>query len=312
MTTDGIAAEIVEAINDTANSFATLVEATAVLNVVTLTAVTAGVGGDAITTVSATTPPGNMTDSAVHLEGGGAAGSLVGDGAITIENCDLLASGAATYQVRADTSGHIRVRGGTWRGGDNASLSTASNCALFSVAGVEWINDVQVAYDTTLDRPNDTTCEYELFSLGRVHDVLTNLSGAGSFAIKDCASVSVLSQDGDQTLDVYSSSLGALTLDGTTVATLYGGSATSSVTLGGGTPTLAEPHSTGTQAFDGISASETIAFTVAQPDTNYTVLLESPNTGTVLAVTNKTTADFDIEMAPAVAGTVGYSIVRAL
>lgn len=312
MTTDGIAAEIVEAINDTANSFATLVEATAALNVVTLTAVTAGVGGDAITTVSLTTPPGNMTDSAVHLEGGGAAGSLVGDGAITIENCDLLASGAATYQVRADTSGHIRVRGGTWRGGDNASLSTASNCALFSVAGVEWINDVQVAYDTTLDRPNDTTCEYELFSLGRVHDVLTNLSGAGSFAIKDCASVAVLSQDGDQTLDVYSSSLGALTLDGTTVATLYGGSATSSVTLGGGTPTLAEPHSTGTQAFDGISASETIAFTVGQPDTNYTVLLESPNTGTVLAVTNKTTADFDIEMAPAVAGTVGYSIVRSL
>ena len=310
MTTDGIAAEIVEAINDTANSFATLVEATAVLNVVTLTAVTAGVAGDAITTVSLTTPPGNMTDSGATLTGGGAAGSLVGDGAITIENCDLLASGAASYQIQADTSGHIRVRGGTWRGGDNASLSTASNCALFSVAGVEWINDVQVAYDTTLDRPNDTTCEYELFSLGRVHDVLTNLSGAGTFAVKNCADVVNISQDGDQTLDAYSSSVGDLTLNGTTVATLRR-STSSSVTLAGGTPTLAEPHSMGTQAF-AASATESIAFTVAQPDTTYTVLLENPDTGTVLAVANKTTAGFDIQAAPALTGTVGYSIVRSL
>jgi hypothetical protein len=310
MTTDGIAAEIVEAINDTANSFATLVEATAVLNVVTLTAVTAGVAGDGITTVSLTTPPGNMTDSGAHLVGGGAAGSLVGDGAITIENCDLLASGAASYQIQADTSGHIRVRGGTWRSGDNASLSTASNCALFSVSGIEWTNDIQVAYDTTLDRPNDTTCEYELFSLGRVRAILSNLSGAGTFAVKNCADMASISQDGDQTLDAYSSSLGALTLNGTTVATLRG-STTSSVALAGGTPTLAEPRSMGTQVF-ATSASETITFTVAQPDTNYTVLLENPDTGTVLAVTNKTTADFDIEAAPALLGTVGYSIVRAL
>ena len=69
MTSDGIAAEVVAAINDTANSFAATIVASAILNVVTLTAVTAGVGGDAITTVSLTTPPGNMTDSALHLEG---------------------------------------------------------------------------------------------------------------------------------------------------------------------------------------------------------------------------------------------------
>jgi hypothetical protein len=251
-----------------------------------------------------------MTDSAVHLEGGGAAGSLVGNGILSIEDCALFASGAASYQVRADTSGHIRVRGGTWRGSDNASLSTASNCALFSVAGVEWANDIQVAYDTTADRPSDATCEYELLSLGTVGAVLSNLSGAGTLAVKNCPEMTSLSQDGDQSLDAYSSSLGALTLNGTTVATLRGSTRTT-VALAGGTPTLAEPHSMSTEAFVA-SASQSIAFTVSQPDTSYMVLLESPTAPLFMAVVNKTAAGFDIQVAPDLTGTVDYSIVRSL
>ena len=310
MTSDGIAAEIVAALNDTANSFATLVEAEAALNVVTLTAVTAGSAGNTITLVSATTPPGNMTDSGATLTGGGSAGSLVGNGYITIDGCDLVAAGAAGYQVRADTSGHIRVQGGSWRGSDNASLSTASNCALFSVAGVEWVNDIQVAYDTTLDRPADTTCEYELLSLGSVGAVLSNLSGAGTFAVKNCPEMTSLSQDGDQSLDAYLSNLGALTLDGTTVATLYGSTRTTA-TLAGGTPTLAEPHIRSEVVFTA-SASETITFDVPNPDINYTVLVENPSPTGTLAIRNKTATEFRIEATPALTETVGYSIVRSL
>ncbi len=310
MTSDGIAAEIVAALNDTAHSFATLVEAEAALNVVTLTAVTAGSAGNTITLVSATTPPGNMTDSGVTLTGGGSAGSLVGNGYITIDGCDLVAAGAAGYQVRADTSGHIRVQGGSWRGSDNASLSTASNCALFSVAGVEWVNDIQVAYDTTLDRPADTTCEYELLSLGSVGAVLSNLSGAGTFAVKNCPEMTSLSQDGDQSLDAYLSNLGALTLNGTTVATLYGSTRTTA-TLAGGTPTLAEPHIRSEVVFTA-STSETITFDVPNPDTNYTVLVENPSPTGTLAVRNKTATEFRIEATPALTETVGYSIVRSL
>ena len=308
-TTDGIAAEIVAAINDTANSFATLVEAEAAFNVVTLTAVTAGSAGNAITLVSATTPPGGMTAPVSGLlAGGGAAGSLVGDGVITIEDCGLLASGAAAYQIRADTSGHIRVRGGTWRGSDNASLSTASNCALFSVTGVEWANDFEVAYDTGIDRPNDTTCEYLLSDLSRAGGVLSNLVGAGTFTVSGCPIMSALAQAGDQTLAVRHSSVGALTLSGTTVATLTASTRTTA-TVGAGVPTLSEGKITDTLAF-AASASESYVFTVVQPDADYTVLLESPTTASVLAVTNKTTTGFDVEASDTLTGTVGLAIVR--
>ncbi|MBQ73300.1 MAG: hypothetical protein CMJ67_10390 [Planctomycetaceae bacterium] len=311
MTSDGIAAEIVAAINDTANSFATLVEAEAAFNVVTLTAVTAGSAGNAITLVSATTPPGGMTAPVSGLlAGGGSAGSLVGNGVITIDDCELLAAGAAGYQVRADTSGHIRVRGGTWRGGDNASLSTASNCALFSVAGVEWANDFEVAYDTTLDRPADTTCEYEILSVGRINGVLSNLSGAGSLAIKNCPVMATMSQDGDQAFNAYLSNLGALTLNGTTAATLYGSTRTTA-TQAGGSPTLAEPHIRSEVVFTA-STSETITFDVPGPDVNYTVLVENPSPTGTLAIRNKTATEFRIEATPALTETVGYSIVRSL
>jgi hypothetical protein len=311
-TTDGIAAEIVAAINDTANSFSTLVSAEAALNVVTLTAVTAGSGGNAITLAVSTTPPGNMTPSGANLTGGGAAGSLVGDGVITIEGCDLVAAGAAGFQVRADTSGHIRVRGGTWRGSDNASLSTASNCALFSVAGVEWANDIEVAYDTTADRPNDTTCEYLISDLSRAGGVLSNLSGAGTLTVSNCPSMTSLNQTGDQALAVKHSSVGALTLGGTTAAVLTA-STRSAVTVSAGTPTLSEAKITDSATFGPPDASvQAYLFTVSQPDTNYTVLLESPTTATVLAVANKTVTGFDVEASVAFSGTVSLSIFRNL
>lgn len=306
-----IAAEIVAAINDTANSFATLVSAEAdgaTPEQVNITAVTAGSGGNAITLAASTTPVGGITVSGANLTGGSAAGTLVGDGAITIEGCDLVAAGAAGYQVRADTVGHIRVRGGTWRGSDNASLSTASNCALFSVAGVEWTNDFEVAYDTTADRPNDTTCEYLLSGISRAGGVLSNLVGAGSLTISSCPSVGTLAQAGDQTLAVRHSSVGALTLSDTVSATLTASTRTTA-TVGGGTPTLSEPHVRGEVAF-AASASETITFDIPAPDTDYTVTLEQPTVTNPVAVRNKTVNGFDIETVPALTATVGFSITR--
>jgi len=308
-----IAAEIVAAINDTANSFATLVSAEAdggTLEQVNITAVTAGSGGNAITLAASTTPAAGITVSGANLTGGSAAGTLVGDGAITIEGCDLVASGAAAFQVRADTVGHIRVRGGTWRGSDNASLSTATNCALFSVAGVEWVNDIEVAYDTTADRPNDTTCEYLLSGISRAGGVLANLVGAGTLTVSNCPSMTSLAQAGDQTLAVQHSSVGAVTLSDTVAATLTASTRTTA-TVGGGTPTLAEGKVIGTLAF-AASASESYTFDVPQPDANYTVLVESPTTASVLAVTNKATTGFDVDASVALTGTVGLSIVRGL
>lgn len=306
-----IAAEIVAALNDTANSFDTVISAAVdgvTLEQINLTAVTAGSGGNTITLATSTTPAGGITLSGATLTGGSSAGSQVGNGVITIEDCDLVASGAAGYQVRADTSGHIRVRGGTWRGSDNASLSTVSNCALFSVAGVAYANDIEVAYNTASDRPADTTCEYLLSGVSRLGGVLSNLAGAGTLTVSNCPSMTSLNQTGDQTLAVQHSSVGALTLGSTTAATLTA-STRSTVTVSAGTPTLSESKITDTLAFVA-SASQAYTFDVVQPDTNYTVLLESPTTASVLAVTSKTTTGFDVDASVALTGTVGLAIVR--
>ena len=104
--------------------------------------------------------------------------------------------------------------------------------------------------------------------------------------------------------------MGTLTLSDTVVASLRN-SGRDSVVLAGGTPTLAESRSLGSQAF-AASALETVTFTVPQPDTSYTVLLESPTTAETLAVTTKTAASFDIAASAAVTGTVGYTVVRDL
>lgn len=309
-----IATEIVAALNDPANSFATLISAELdggpIVAQINITAVTAGSGGNSITLATSTTPAGGITLSGATLTGGSAAGSTVGNGVITIEDCDLVAAGAAGYQLRADTSGHIRVRGGTWRGSDNASLSTVSNCALFSVAGVAYANDIEVAYDTTADRPADTTCEYLLSGISRLGGVLSNLSGAGTLTVSNCPSMTSLNQTGDQTLAVQHSSVGALTLGDTTAATLTA-STRSSVTVSAGTPTLSESKITDTASFGPPDAStKAYTFAVNQPDANYTVLLESPTTSTVLAVANKTVTGFDVNASVAFTGTVGLSIVR--
>jgi len=309
-TTDAIAGEIAAAINDTANVFATVVEASVAGSVITLTAVTAGSAGNAITLAVTTVPGGGLTVSGANLVGGGAAGSVLGSGVISIEDCTLKASAVGSYQVRADTCNYIDVRGGTWRGSSSTSLTSVANCAAFRLFGVGWVNDLTLTYTTAADQPSDTSSAYEVLSCGRLNDSLVSLTGAGSLLYGTCPQMGALTMGGDQTLDVRHCTLGDLTLSDTVAATLRH-SARGSVTLGGGTPTLAEARSIGTQAF-AASAAETIAFAVAQPDTSYTVLLESPTTAETLAVTTKTAASFDIEASALITGTVGYTVARDL
>ena len=70
LTEDDQAAEIADALNDSLNSFATLISASNTLNSVNLTAVTAGSAGNTITLASLVTPPGTVTLSGVSLSGG--------------------------------------------------------------------------------------------------------------------------------------------------------------------------------------------------------------------------------------------------
>jgi len=307
-TAAAIAVEIAAAINDPLNSFAATVEAVANSNVVTITAVTPGAGGNAIT-LSVTAA--NLTASGATLTGGGSAGSPVASGAVTLIDCDLLSVGAGGRQLNADTVNHIRIVGGTWRGSAANSLARVNQCASFRLSNVEWVNDLEFAYDTGNDQPSDPTSEYRVGFVGQVGDVVSNQVGEGSLAIADCPSVGDVVAGGDQTLAVVHSRLGTLTLSDTLVTTLVE-STRGTGSVAGGTPTLAESMWTTAVPF-AASALELVAFEVPAPDTTYAVLVDCPDLTAVPQATVKTVAGFTLSTGGVpITGTVYATVVRQM
>lgn len=312
-TTDSIAAEITAAINDSANSFTTTVTATSLLNVVTLTAVTAGVDGNALTLAVAVAVAADLVPSGGFLTGGSAAGNTVLSGAMNIKDCTLMASGIGSYQVLSDTVNHVYIDGGTFRGSSNTSIIQASNNAVFKVRNVDWMNDVQFAYDTGNAQPNDVaTGAFELDSCRRIKAVLQNLVGLGSFVVTNCPAISSFAQDGDQTLSVVGCALKVVSLGTTTTAMMTNTSrTTASVSVG--TPTLAETQFLGSAALvaSGVVA---VTFDVSQPDNSYTVLVEQSVSGQIWGAQNKLATGFDlIELNGATTtGTINYTVIRSL
>jgi hypothetical protein len=313
-TTDAIAAEIVAAIMDPANSFTDIVTAESALNVITLTAVTAGSSGDAITLAVTVVVAGDLVPSGATLAGGSAAGNMVLNGAMNIKDCHLIASGVGSYQVLSDTVNHVYIEGGTFRGSSSTSILQASNNAVFKVRGVDWMNDVQFAYDTGNDQPNDvSTGSFELRSCNRLKGVLQNLVGLGSFVMSNCSEVETLAQDGDQTLRVVDCTITGASSFGTTTAATLVNTVRSTVSVSGGTPTLAETRSLGSAvlAATGVFA---ITFDVPQPDNSYTVLVEQSASNQAWGVQNKLATGFDLyELSGSPhTGTINYTVIRSL
>lgn len=307
-TASSIAAEIMLALNDPANSFTSTV-ATYLGSIVTITALTPGAGGNAISLAVNTTPPGGMAASGAFLAGGGSADSEVAYQEVGIIDCDLLASGNGGYQVRADTVNNVRIQGGTWRGSSSTSEVMVTNCAALRVFGVGWTNDFQLLYNTGNDQPARLTSEYAIQQCGRVGDILSSQTGLGSLSVDQCPVVGNVVQGGDQVLSVSHSSIGALTLAGTVAASLAF-STRGVATTAGGSPTLAESLVVDVAPYAGVPLI--VFFPVAQPDTNYAVLL-SPNVLVdTYAVTAKTTASFTIDAAAATPATVDYTVMRQM
>ena len=309
-TTDAQAAEIAAAINDASNSFAATVVATVALNVVTITAKTAGSGGDAISLASSVTLPGADTLSGGNLTGGGAANSMVLNGKLVVRDCDLVATDVAGFQLNADVCGHIYMLGGTGRGSAAGAKFQLAQVALGIVDGVDQLMDVEVSWDTTLDRPFDGAANLYSFANTKIaSDVLANMSGGGQVDFRGCQMVD-FSLAGDRWVNFLGSQLQGLALGDTSVATLRN-SSRGTLSLTGGTPTISEDRFLGSQAFVG-SNSETITFDIPQGDANYTVLLDTPTTAETYSVQNKLAASFDIVVSGVITDTVNYVVLRDL
>lgn len=308
-TTPAMAAEIVSAINDPANSFAATVTAALVGSTVQLTAVTPGAAGNAVALSTLTVPPGGITASGATLTGGGGLDSLVGVDGIQLDGCDLVASGIGTRQILSETVNHVRVTGGTWYGSSSTSLSQVSQTASFVMDGVGWVNGIEVAYDTGLDEPDAPGEGWVLRNVGRADTLLVNLIGAGSTLVSNCPVVGHTTHNGDRTFRAVGSGFGNMLVEDTVAATLV--NCTRGTVGGVGAGTLRETMAVGTIVF-AASVSETVTFPVAQPDTSYVVVLDVGTLAVTAAVTARTTASFTVGTSAPHTGIIGYTILRQI
>lgn len=308
-TPSALAAEIVSALNDPANAFTGTVTAVLDGSDVDLTAVTPGAVGNTITLGTVTVPPGGVTTSGATLTGGGGVGSLVGVDGIEILGCNLDATGIGSKQVLSGTVNHVRVIGGSWRGSSSTSLASVSQTASFVIDGVEWVNGIEVAYDTGLDEPDAPGEGWELRNVGRADTLLINLIGAGSTLVSNCPVVGHTTHNGDRTFRGVGSGFANMLVEDTVAATLV--NCTRGTVGGAGAGTLRETMLVGTVAFVA-SASEAVTFGVAQPDANYTVLLDVPTLAVSAAVTARTASGFTVDTSAPHTGSIGYTVVRQI
>ena len=302
-----IATEISAALNDTSNSFASIISATPVGAVITIKSNVAGSPGNAITLATSTTPGGGINLSGATLTGGSSNGSEVASEYLTIDTCNLKASGVGSYQIYADTVNYIRVLNGSFWGSSSTSITLVSNCSTFELQGTYWANDLELSYDTGNDVPLDATSLYQLNNCQSLGDFTTNLVGAGSIEIKNC-NTSTWTSGGDQDVFIYRSSIGTLSLSDT-ITFFLEDVRRGIITIVGGTPLLEEDVLNGTSTFAG-SVSEDVSFGYTQTDTNYFVFVTSPDKDISLGVISKTTTGFTIEASASLTGDVEFLVRR--
>lgn len=309
LTTSALAAEIAAAINDDANSFTAIATASANLAVTTIEAVTAGIGGNAVTLAVSTTPGGGLTVSGANLTGGGGIDSEVGLTEIAFINCNLQATGVGTHQINTQTVNNVRVQGGSWFGSSSTSETFIAQTASFKAFGVAWLNDVQAAYDTGEDQPSIATSEFSIINCGRLNTLITNFIGAGGVQLANIPVVGDVTINGDRTMVAVNCELGDTLIEDTVAARLVNSTRD---TLGGaGAGTVAE-SSLVTSAALVAANNTTVTFGVSQPNTSYTVLVDVPTAGITSAVTAKTVDDFTVTFSAPVTGTVYFTVLRQM
>lgn len=297
------ATNLVTAISDPVNGLTGVVVATSVGAVVTIRALADGVAGNSITISS--TVPLVVVPSGATLTGGSnsSAGSFVGEDLIQILDCSLKPTVAASFTLRASAVNNLYVQGGNWTEAATGTLFSVIDCASCSLLDVV-TEGVTLSYDNTNpDLPAIGTSSYsmERVSVLGVAGLAAGYTGVGSLTLTDCTIVGVTSYSGDapaQSLTASRCSFGSIVMGGAAPA-LTLSRCTRGTLTGAGTGTLSETSFLGSATFAAVS-SVTVSFDEPQPDTSYTVLLEtdgplgSVNDVPTVPTASKTTTGFDI------------------
>lgn len=240
----------------------------------------------------------------INLVGG--ALSTIGSIEVGVYDCDLVATGAGGFQIRANTVNAVRVQGGTW-GGHATSLARITQCHRFSLRNVDQVVSLQMDYDTGNPAPSLTGSEYVVSGVAQTGNTLSTLVGAGSLTMGSLLGGGNLTVGGDVGFAAVGCEFGDVVVNDTAALRLRG-CARSATIAGAGT--LEEDFQEGTISF-AASASEAVVFPVDHPDSDYRVVYETELTEPI-ATTSPTASGFTTTFASPQTTTVKYMILRRM
>jgi hypothetical protein len=231
----------------------------------------------------------------------GGAASLVASQGVTLQDCDLVATGAGGFVFRADTVNNVSLFGCRSDESDPTAALKVVQTASLTVAGGT-LQLVQADYNSAGVIPSVAGSAYRFDGVRKMGNVLSTLSGAGSLNLAGCPQVGNITLNGDRTGTVLSSTVSNLVLGGTSAMTLF---ASRRGTVAG-SGTLDEPSLSGTTVFAAV-ASVPVVFAVPRSSATYTVALD---TGVLAAstVSAKTAAGFTIDFALPQVTTVYWTV----
>lgn len=228
----------------------------------------------------------------------GGAGSTVGNGLITLRNCDLAADAAGGNRpLWATTVNNILVEGGNL-GGSTADLVVLEEVAWFRAVHVRRTSALDFRWDTDENTPANVAEGYFMHGCHSVAEdtgltpLAVALDGGGTAGFTDCTLPDV-QVSGDQAVSITRCSVGDLTLLNTTEATLTG--STRGAIAANATAVLTEPRVRGTATFNA-EATKAVTFDVPMADDSFVVFFElsATSSGEVPWVTGKAATGFTI------------------
>jgi hypothetical protein len=289
--------------------------ATVVGTVITIRALNDGVAGNAIT-ISSTVALVIVASAATLLGGTGvSAGSTVGFNLIEIIDCDLIPTVGAGFQFRAAAVNNIYISGGNWNDGATGTTVSVNDCAAFEMNDVFCALLVLNYDDTNAELPSIATSAYALNNVRALSSLATGFVGTGSLEMIECDITGTTTYSGSasaQRLFTRRCSFGPMTVGGA-APNLTISNGTRGALASGGTGLLQETSFYGSVLFAGVPVL-TVLFDMPQPDTSYSVLLDSPVIPAAITdiafVTARTVLGFDIAFGAPQAATVEFVVKR--
>ena len=273
--------------------------------------------GDSITVqASVTTTPKSFEIKDLRVEStemgkacvlvSGGAGSEVAESKLRITGCELVASGAGGFSLKADSVNNILAAGGDWGGGNALSSVRVTNCASLVLKGQANLPSVQLDYDSTGAVPSVVTTAYTVSGVGSIGDLQSTLTGGGSLLVSHCGSVGDLTLNGNRSVELIGSSVGDIAINDSVTATI---ASTKHGALSGDGSVSAS--NIGGEVILANQANLDVVFDVSQVDINYTICVEIAPTSTVASVNTKTVNGFRISLDQGRTGRLRWHLLRS-